>query len=143
MPVQARPVWPDHGVSGGRGTFTPIVPKARGFSSNIGWVLICAVVLLSGHAAAQSSDPADQVCPRLPAGSNVTAPADLYSQSGVLEVNLKFLTAVDTQGLTRYCYITDGGLQAPTLHVNPGDQLIIHLQNGLPAATSVPAMAAM
>lgn len=49
---------------------------------------------------------------------------------------MKFLTATDSQGLVRYCYVTDTGLQAPTLRVNPGDQLIIHFQNDLPATAN-------
>ena len=81
-----------------------------------------------------AADPADQVCARFSAGSATTAPPELQSQNGVLEVTFKFLTATDSQGLPRYCYVTDTGLQAPTLRVNPGDQLIIHFQNDLPAS---------
>ncbi len=88
---------------------------------------------------AAAADPADQVCARFAAGSATTAPAELKSLNGVLEVTFKFLTATDSQGLHRYCFITDTGLQAPTLRVNPGDQLIIHFTNGLPA---VPAAGA-
>ena len=80
--------------------------------------------------------PADQVCARFATGSATTAPPELKSQNGVLEVTLKFLTATDSQGLVRYCYVTDTGLEAPTLRVNPGDQLIIHFQNDLPAASA-------
>jgi len=87
-------------------------------------------------AAANAADPADQVCARFPAGSTTTAPPELKSQNGVLEVTFKFLTATDSQGLVRYCYVTDTGLQAPTLRVNPGDLLTIHFQNDLPAAAS-------
>ena len=61
------------------------------------------------------------------------APPELKSQNGVLEVTFKFQTVIDSQGLVRYCYVTDTGLEAPTLRVNPGDQLIIHFQNDLPA----------
>ncbi len=86
--------------------------------------------------AAAGSDAADQICARFAAGSATTAPTELKSQGGVLEVTFKFLTATDSQGLVRYCYITDTGLEAPTLRVNPGDQLIIHFQNDLPAAPS-------
>lgn len=88
------------------------------------------------HARAQGTDPADAVCPRFAPGSVVSPPPDLYSQNGVLTVNLAFQTAVDEQGLTRYCYIANGStaLQAPTLHVNPGDQLIINFTNDLPPA---------
>src|SRR6202042_2524305 len=85
-------------------------------------------------AAACPPDPADQVCARFATGSATTAPPELKSQNGVLEVTFKFLTTTDSQGLIRYCYVTDTGLEAPTLRVNPGDQLIIHFQNDLPAA---------
>src|SRR5580658_5953653 len=83
-----------------------------------------------------TADPADQVCARFASGSATTAPPELISQGGVLEVTFKFLTATDSQGLVRYCYVTDTGLEAPTLRVNPGDQLIIHFQNDLPAASA-------
>lgn len=84
--------------------------------------------------APASSATADSTCPRFPVGSVVSAPPELQSQNGVLEFTMQFLTAVDTEGLTRYCYVTSSGLEAPTLRVNPGDQLIIHFQNMLPAA---------
>ena len=84
--------------------------------------------------SASGSDAADQVCARFASGSATSAPPELKSQNGVLEVTLKFLTTTDSQGLVRYCYVTDTGLEAPTLRVNPGDKLIIHFQNDLPAA---------
>src|ERR1700761_3239098 len=86
--------------------------------------------------AAATSDTADQVCARFPTGSVVSAPPELRSQNGVLEVTMQFLATTDSQGLLRYCYVTDTGLEAPTLRVNPGDQLIIHFQNALPAASA-------
>ena len=36
-------------------------------------------------------------------------------------------------GLVRYCYVSDEGEQSPTLHVKPGDRLLIHLKNDLAA----------
>ena len=89
-----------------------------------------------GSSRRAGSDAADQVCARFATGSATTAPPELKSLSGVLEVTFKFLTATDSQGLVRYCYVTDTGLEAPTLRVNPGDQLIIHFQNDLPAASA-------
>jgi hypothetical protein len=83
-----------------------------------------------------ASDPADQVCVRFAAGSATTAPPELKSQNGVLEVTFKFVTATDAQGLPRYCYISDTGRESPTLRVNPGDQIIIHFQNDLPATSA-------
>jgi FtsP/CotA-like multicopper oxidase with cupredoxin domain len=97
------------------------------------FLVLCLFAMFAGRARAQGTDPADLICPRSAPGSVVTAPPDLMSQNGVLEVTFTFQTTVDEQGLARYCYITDTGLQAPTLHVNPGDQLIIHFQNELPA----------
>ena len=47
--------------------------------------------------------------------------------------SLTFQTATDSQGIVRHCYVTNTGLEAPTLRVNPGDQLIIHFTNNLPA----------
>jgi FtsP/CotA-like multicopper oxidase with cupredoxin domain len=91
--------------------------------------------------AAAGAGGADSVCARFAAGSVVSAPPELESQSGVLEVTMQFLTVVDSQGLTRYCYVTDTSLEAPTLRVNPGDQLIIHFQNLLPASPSASSMA--
>ncbi len=101
----------------------------------VAWmVCLAAGVGLCAGAHAQSADPADQVCPRSPAGALLQDPPSLHSQNGVLEVTLQFKTTVDLHGLTRYCFVSDAGLEAPTLHVSPGDQLIIHLQNTLPVA---------
>jgi FtsP/CotA-like multicopper oxidase with cupredoxin domain len=86
--------------------------------------------------AAAGTDAKDQVCARFSAGSATTAPPELQSQNGVLEVTMKFLTATNSQGLVRYCYVTNTGFEAPTLRVNPGDQLIIHFQNDLPATAN-------
>ena len=108
--------------------------SARGLFSLIGLLCLGALALLaSSPAHAQSSDPADQVCPRYAPGSALPAPADLYSQNHALEVTLLLQTVTDAQGLVRYCYTTSAGAQAPTLHLTPGDQLTVHLQNGLPA----------
>src|ERR1700733_2793533 len=106
----------------------------RGFDQGRGAVSAQDRAKLSAQVSA-SSATADSVCPRFPVGAVVSAPAELESQNGVLELTMQFLTVVDAQGLTRYCYVTSTGLEAPTLRVNPGDQLIIHFQNMLPAAS--------
>ncbi len=103
----------------------------------------------SDLAQGAATDPADAVCARSAVNSVVTDPPVLSSQNGVLEVSFQYQTAVDAAGLTRYCYVytdSSGNTQeAPTLEVNPGDQLIIHFTNNLPAASasgahSMPAM---
>jgi hypothetical protein len=66
--------------------------------------------------AATGSDTADQVCARFSTGSVVSAPPELRSQNGVLEVTMQFLATTDSQGLLRYCYVTSTGLEAHTHH---------------------------
>ena len=51
--------------------------------------------------ATSGLDTADSVCARFAAGSSVSAPPELRSQNGVLEVTMQFLTVVDSEGLTR------------------------------------------
>jgi FtsP/CotA-like multicopper oxidase with cupredoxin domain len=86
--------------------------------------------------AANGTSAANQVCARYATGSVVSDPPVLESQNGVLEITMGFYTVTDSQGLVRYCYVTNTGIEAPTLIVNPGDTLIIHFQNDLPAASS-------
>ena len=92
--------------------------------------------------AAADGSAADGVCARFASGANVSAPPELRSRNGKLEVTFRFLSVTDAQGLVRYCYVTDAGLESPTLRVNPGDTLTIHLQNKLPA-TATESMAGM
>lgn len=77
---------------------------------------------------------ADQVCARYTTGSTISDPPTLQSKNGVLEATIGFYTVTDSQGLVRYCYVTSTGLEAPTLIVNPGDNLIIHFKNAMAAA---------
>jgi FtsP/CotA-like multicopper oxidase with cupredoxin domain len=79
-----------------------------------------------------TSSASTGACPDLAAGLTITAPADLYSQNGVLEVTLNLETDVDAAARQRYCYVTNTGLVAPNLRVNPGDTLLIHFYNQLP-----------
>jgi FtsP/CotA-like multicopper oxidase with cupredoxin domain len=76
------------------------------------------------------------LCPRFPAGSAITAPEDLFSEQGVLRVKLTYETTVDQYGNTLFCFVTEGGAESPTLHVHPGDRLLITLTNNVPAAAS-------
>jgi hypothetical protein len=77
-------------------------------------------------------DPADSVCPPFTTGSTISVPPVLQSQVDVLQVTASFNTVTDLQGSIRYCYVTSSSQEAPTLIVNPGDQLIIHFTNNLP-----------
>ncbi len=79
-------------------------------------------------SVAQSGGP----CPRFAEGSAIREPENLYSQHGALEVTFKYQTRVDTAGNILYCFTTDRGAESPTLHLHPGDTLIVHLKNELP-----------
>lgn len=72
-------------------------------------------------------------CPRPVAGSVVTQPTDLYSKAGVLSVVLDYVTSLDSDNRTLFCFVTADGIESPTLHVRPGDTLRIVLRNTVPA----------
>ena len=94
------------------------------------------LLLLTSISAFAAGPTSKQSCPRPAVGSAVQDPPELRSRNGVLEVTLHFRyePTVIGQGPPRYCYVTDDGMESPTLRVNPGDQLIIHLHNDLQAA---------
>jgi FtsP/CotA-like multicopper oxidase with cupredoxin domain len=100
-------------------------------------LLIFAVAQITGLAQGFSG------CPRFPAGSSITAPPDLFSEGGVLRVNFTYETSVDQFGNTLFCFMTERGAESPTLHVHPGDRMLIKLTNNVPAPASSSAMAAM
>jgi FtsP/CotA-like multicopper oxidase with cupredoxin domain len=47
-------------------------------------------------------------------------------------VNFNYNTATDSRGLTLYCFTTPDGKESPTLHLNPGDTLVVNVTNRLP-----------
>ena len=77
--------------------------------------------------------PVSNPCPRFAAGSAVHQPPALFSASGVLAVQFSYQTTTDSAGRTLFCFMTPSGLENPTLHVNPGDHLIIAVTNNTPA----------
>ena len=92
---------------------------------------LLAVLLLGGNGhGALAGDPV--LCPRPLAGSVVAPPPALWSHNGVLDVAFDYYTTVDSAGRTLFCFITPDGLQAPTLHVSPGDQLNVTIANRNP-----------
>ena len=77
--------------------------------------------------------PVPNPCPRFTAGSPVLNPVALFSSHGILSVNFSYQTTTDAQGRTLFCFMTPSGLENPTLHVNPGDHLVITVTNNTPA----------
>jgi FtsP/CotA-like multicopper oxidase with cupredoxin domain len=104
--------------------------------------ILCAMLFALGAMAFGSSAAlADGgVCPRLPAQSPVNNPPDVYSQNGVIDIQMNYYTSVDDAGRTLFCFITSDGLESPTLHVNPGDTIKINLTNQVQATPGGRAM---
>jgi|SRR5579862_3007511 len=92
--------------------------------------LICGVAF-AGASAQQ------QICPARPQpGSLVVNPLDLFSQNGVLTVDLTLQNEFDSDGFEHYCYVyiyQGQQVEAPTLRLNPGDQLVLNLTNNIQA----------
>jgi len=73
-------------------------------------------------------------CPRsFAAGDVVQNPAALFSSQGVLSVRFSYQHRMDASNRELFCFMTPEGLQNPTLHVSPGDHLIITVTNNTPA----------
>jgi len=103
---------------------------------------LCAVLLALGAMSFGSGAAlADGgICPRLPAQSPVTNPPDIYSQNGIIDIQMNYYTSVDDAGRSLFCFVTSDGMESPTLHVNPGDAIHITLTNMVPPIPGAPAM---
>jgi FtsP/CotA-like multicopper oxidase with cupredoxin domain len=61
----------------------------------------------------------------------VPEPRNVYSEHGVLKVDLSIHNYRERDGSVRYCYLLPDGSESPTLRLYPGDLLILHLTNDL------------
>lgn len=95
-------------------------------------------------AAAPISVFGQDPCFRYPQGSTIQDPENLYSKDGVLTVDFTYQTTPGPDGRPMYCFVNSDGVQSPTLHVKPGDTLVLNLTNLVPEGTgeklSMPAM---
>ena len=80
-------------------------------------------------------------CPRFEAGGELQAPKSLFSKNGVLAVSFTYRTRTDANGNVLYCFTDAAGDQSPTLHVRPGDHLILTVRNESPASVGSMQMA--
>ncbi|MFY9949202.1 MAG: copper oxidase, partial [Candidatus Sulfotelmatobacter sp.] len=91
------------------------------------WVVIIFCSCCWSAAAAQ--------CPARPASGTVVQDAlSLYSTGGILNAGLTMGYSVDAAGYSHYCYkyqSAAGTVEAPTLRVNPGDQLVLNVVDGI------------
>jgi FtsP/CotA-like multicopper oxidase with cupredoxin domain len=107
------------------------LPYGRGRSTGRPSILICCLMAwLAVDRGAQARDEPDP-CPRPAPGSAVPEPRDFRSQNGILRVDLSLHNYKEPDGSTRFCYLLADGTQSPTLRLNPGDLLILHLKNTL------------
>jgi FtsP/CotA-like multicopper oxidase with cupredoxin domain len=87
-------------------------------------ILLCGFTFLK---------PAAAQCPARPdTGTVVSDPYSISSQNGVLKAQFNLEHSVDKDGYTHYCYKYNAGgqvVEAPTLRVNPGDQLQLEVFN--------------
>src|ERR1700733_166857 len=92
--------------------------------------LLCGVSL----AAASAQGP---TCPMRPLpGTPVLNPLDLFSQNGVLNLSMTLQNQMGSDGFMHYCYVymyQGQQVEAPTLRVNPGDQLVLNLTDNIQA----------
>jgi FtsP/CotA-like multicopper oxidase with cupredoxin domain len=95
------------------------------------WIVVVALLLAPRCQLSKAQSQSDSICSRPQQGSIVQEPEDLRSQDGVLEADLTAHNVAEASGAVRYCYSDAAGRESPTLRVNPGDLLILHLKNEL------------
>jgi FtsP/CotA-like multicopper oxidase with cupredoxin domain len=98
-------------------------------------VLWLGLSSVRGQAQARAAD----FCPRPQEGSTIAQPFDLRSIHGTLEAELTARDAVGADGSLRYCFTDAHGHESPTLRVQPGDLVILHLRNEQKELHGVPA----
>jgi hypothetical protein len=101
-------------------------------------VLVMAYLCALPQAATDSDPgpvaPVPNPCVRSRAGSVVEQPPALSSSNGVLNVRFSYQQTTDSVGRLLHCFMTEEGLESPTLPVKPGDTLNITVTNNTPAS---------
>jgi FtsP/CotA-like multicopper oxidase with cupredoxin domain len=92
---------------------------------------LLALASLALTQTARAGHPDRDPCDRPAPGADVPEPRNLYSQHGVLQVDLSFHNHLEPDGTVRYCYLLPDGSESPTLRLHPGDLFILHLTNRL------------
>ncbi|MGA8984391.1 MAG: multicopper oxidase domain-containing protein, partial [Candidatus Acidiferrales bacterium] len=99
--------------------------------SRITLAIFACLCFIHARPGVYAQEPPANTCPLPAIGSPVAEPEDLRSQKGVLQVDLTVHDYANTDGTTRYCYLTPNGVESPTLRLSPGDLLILNLKNDL------------
>jgi FtsP/CotA-like multicopper oxidase with cupredoxin domain len=110
---------------------------SRAILALFGWAIL-VLVPLCAYSQAPAGGPrpvapvANPCTPRFAAGSAIQNPPALFGSNGVLNVRFSFQQTTDSVGRLLHCFMTEDGVQSPTLHVNPGDTLNITVTNNTP-----------
>jgi len=100
-------------------------------------MMLKSILVLSICGVVVTGASAQQICPPRPMpGSLVVNPLDLYSQNGTLTVNVTLQNQFGSDGFMHYCYVylyQGQQVEAPTLRLNPGDQLVLNLTDNIQA----------
>ncbi|GAA1706455.1 multicopper oxidase family protein [Microbacterium sediminicola] len=95
----------------------------------------------SQDSGATSTPQPDPTVARSSSGDAAVAwvePAVLTSAGGILEIDLDVAESeVVVGGATQRMLTFNGTVPGPTLHLHPGDRLLVHLHNGLGEATNL------
>jgi FtsP/CotA-like multicopper oxidase with cupredoxin domain len=81
--------------------------------------------------------PVANPCPRFSAGHLTHNPPALFSSNGFLRVRFSYQHRINHDGMELLCFMTPDGLEDPTLHVKPGDHLIITITNNTPPTSAI------
>src|SRR5258708_25056456 len=101
--------------------------------SPVKWTILAglfAITLMPLGAFAQTPTPVAPIpnpCPRLAAGGAIHNPPALYSSNGVLNAIFSYQQTTDSVSTLLHSFMTDTGIEEPTLHANPGDSFNISL----------------
>jgi FtsP/CotA-like multicopper oxidase with cupredoxin domain len=101
------------------------------YKAALGLFLAMLVSSFASAAPAPAKPASDELCPRPAVGSLVADPADLRSEHGELKLDLQIQNVREADGSVRYCYTLPNGAQAPTLHLHPGDHVVLRLKDKL------------
>src|SRR5271154_4164645 len=100
-------------------------------------ILVCGLAFLQSVAQ----------CPKRPdAGTVVHNPLSISSVNGTLSAELTMKYSVDEAGYSHYCFIYDtakGEVEAPTLRLNQGDQLVLDVKDRIEGNDGSSGMEAM
>src|SRR5262249_4535345 len=106
---------------------------------SVGALVLSYAGIAHAHGGNLLGPPA--VCPRNPIGGALQDSVHVFSQNGVLEMDLYYATSTDSSGnqvamgdtqMPYYCFLTKDGDPAPIPHLKPGDTFIGHYHNLLP-----------